>query len=513
MIDDATLLHRYAAHRSEGAFAELVRRHLPLVYSAAIRRLEGDAHRAADVAQSVFAKLARDADRLSRHTALTGWLYTATRNAAIDVVRSEQRRRIREQEAHTMQEISAPPETPIDWAKLQPVLDGVMDELEDDDREAVLLRYFQNRPFAEIACAIGLSEDAARKRVERAVEKLRSPLRQHGITSTSAALATVLASETALAAPATLASSIVGAAVANGSVTAGTAVLTSTAKLWIGIAAAAAIGGAVGVVSQRGTIAELRDAQAKTRQELAKLPETNAASLNARVAAEQELAPLRASSRARDAAAPASNQTVTPRPTDAAPRSATPLPIAQTPKTRQQRSDLHQRYDPFLLKYGLTPAQADRFVDLKIAIYEAQDDLQAAVRTAGAQGDSTAVEAMRSKLVKPMWDEIRQLLGPEGYRAYGSFETASAYRPAYIDPMLPEFYSANVPLSAQQVDQLLQLVTAHHRSVRVNPTDISTQGIVDWDGVVAQAGEVLTPAQLVVLQRYTTSRKSEQASH
>src|SRR4051812_40364318 len=141
MNEDAALLRRYAEKKSEAAFAELVRRHLDLVYSAALRRLGGDTHGAADVAQHVFSTLARDADKLSRHGVLTAWLYTATRNAAIDLMRSEQRRRTREQEAFVLQ-TSMTATTDPDWEKLRPVLDEVMDELPESDRTAVLLRFF-----------------------------------------------------------------------------------------------------------------------------------------------------------------------------------------------------------------------------------------------------------------------------------------------------------------------------------------------------------------------------------
>lgn len=207
MNDDAALLRRYADEKSEAAFTELVRRHLDLVYSAALRRLHGDAHRAADVAQQVFATLARDAKKLSGHTVLTAWLYTATRNAAIDFIRAEQRRHVREQEALTMETLFAA--TPdAEWEKLRPVLDEVMDELSDADRTAVLLRFFEKRAFAEIGTALHLSEDAARMRVDRALEKLRALLGRRGVTSTSAALTAVLANQVVTAAPAGLAGTI-----------------------------------------------------------------------------------------------------------------------------------------------------------------------------------------------------------------------------------------------------------------------------------------------------------------
>src|SRR3954469_9530917 len=148
MNDDVSLLRRYASVRDETAFAELVQRTLPLVYSAALRRLGGDTHRAQDVAQVVFCSLARDAGRIVRHPVLTGWLYTATRNAVIDIIRTEKRRRVREEEAHAMQEIEMKPDAPADWSQLRPMLDGAMDQLRDQDREAILLRFFQGLTFS-----------------------------------------------------------------------------------------------------------------------------------------------------------------------------------------------------------------------------------------------------------------------------------------------------------------------------------------------------------------------------
>src|SRR5690242_18140668 len=107
MTDDLNLLRRYVDDRSDEAFAELVQRHLPLVYSAATRRLHGDAHRAHDVAQLVFTALAREAPSLTRHPSLVGWLYTATRHAASGLIRTEHRRAAREREALAMDEIHA----------------------------------------------------------------------------------------------------------------------------------------------------------------------------------------------------------------------------------------------------------------------------------------------------------------------------------------------------------------------------------------------------------------------
>lgn len=208
---DSELLRRYVEEGSEPAFAELVRRHLDLVYAAALRRLGGDAHAAADVAQQVFIALARQASALTRCPVLPGWLYTTTRNVAVDFIRAEQRRRAREQEAHTMEELNSPNSGDAAWAQMRPMLDAAMDELSNADREAVLLRFFARRPFGEIGTALNLSEDAARMRVERALDKLNAFLAKRGVTSTSSALAAVLANQAAATAPSGLVATITGA--------------------------------------------------------------------------------------------------------------------------------------------------------------------------------------------------------------------------------------------------------------------------------------------------------------
>ncbi|MCX6951619.1 MAG: sigma-70 family RNA polymerase sigma factor [Verrucomicrobia bacterium] len=311
MNDDATLLRRYAEGKSEAAFAELVGRHLDLVYSAALRRLGGDAHRAADVAQQVFATLAREAARLSRHTVLTAWLYTATRNAATDVIRTEQRRRAREQEAHLMETLLSDSAPDPEWEKLRPVIDAAMDELAEADRTAVLLRYFKQWGFAEIGAALGLSENAARMRVDRALDRLRTQLARRGVTS-AAAFATVLASQTVTAAPAGLAATIADAALpgASAAVTS-TGFLTMT-NLKIALVTATALAGLttawVEVRASRALETEISHLSAEhaalvnVRRENQRLAASSARVREVRAVAAAAPAPARAASEVKSAA-------------------------------------------------------------------------------------------------------------------------------------------------------------------------------------------------------------------
>lgn len=213
---DNELLRRFAADRSEPDFTELVERHVGLVYSAALRQMAGDTGAAEDVTQAVFADLARKAARLTGHTSLTGWLYTSTRYLAANVRRDEHRRRQREQEALMMDRLLQPADPAPDWDKLRPVLDEAMHELSEADREAVLLRFFERRPLAEVGESLGLNENAARMRVDRALDKLRRLLARRGVTSTAAALGLALAERTLAEVPAGLARRVSHAAVVAG---------------------------------------------------------------------------------------------------------------------------------------------------------------------------------------------------------------------------------------------------------------------------------------------------------
>ncbi len=265
MPTDAELLRAYADEKSEAAFGELVRRHVNLVYSVALRQCGGDAHLAEDVAQRVFTDLAHKARQLSGHAVLGGWLYRSAQFAASDVVRAERRRRAREQEAQAMEEISRPESTAgdADWQKLAAVLDQAIGELAASDRDAVVLRFFENRPFAEIGATLRLTEDAARMRVERALDKLRAALGRHGITSTTAALGVALANQAAAIAPAGVAASVTGAALAgataaaSGSVGALLAFLTMS-KIKVGIVSAIVMAGLATAVVEVRANRELR---------------------------------------------------------------------------------------------------------------------------------------------------------------------------------------------------------------------------------------------------------------
>jgi RNA polymerase sigma factor (sigma-70 family) len=267
MIDDAELLRRYASERAQDAFTELVRRHIDFVYAAGLRQVRGNSALAQDVTQKVFIDLARKADTLARHRVLLGWLHTATRYAAAKAVRAETRRAAWEhaaQTAHILNENPSSAADTVDWQRIQPVLDDVLGELAERERAAILLRFFEAKPFAEVGAKLALNESAARSCVNRALEKMRGHLERRGIASTGAALGAAMAGHMSVAAPAGLAASVAAAAVAS-SAAAGSATmfgaLFAMSKIKIGIAGvllvAALVPAALEVKANRSLRAEL----------------------------------------------------------------------------------------------------------------------------------------------------------------------------------------------------------------------------------------------------------------
>jgi RNA polymerase sigma factor (sigma-70 family) len=230
MTLDNELLGRYAETRSEDAFAELVRRHLDLVYSAALRQVNSDTHLAQKVAQSVFTDLARQAASLSQQAILAGWLYTRTHVAAAKVMRTGQRRQPRGLEASALSEPTLDASLEPDWNRLRGILDEAMFELKEADREALLLRHFENLRLAEAGARLGLNENEARARVDRALERLCARVARRGLATPVSVLSMLITVNAVQAAPARLAAILTPVAIA-GAATAGKSALAFL-KFW-----------------------------------------------------------------------------------------------------------------------------------------------------------------------------------------------------------------------------------------------------------------------------------------
>jgi RNA polymerase sigma factor (sigma-70 family) len=273
MTDSQQLLADYAKNGSETAFRELVTHYIDLVFSTALRLVDGDAHRAEDVVQTVFMDLARQAYKLSRGTMLGGWLHRDTCFVAAKIMRGERRRQFRESQAAEMNALNA---TETRFADIAPVLDEAINELGDEDRRAILLRFYEQYDLRSVGEALGSSENAAQKRVTRALDQLHSMLTRRGIALSAAGLGTALAGEAVTAAPAALAASVAGSALAGVAAATGVGfgafkIMTIT-KLKLSVLSAIVIGGlATSLVVQHQALVRLRDDTKSLQQQIVEL--------------------------------------------------------------------------------------------------------------------------------------------------------------------------------------------------------------------------------------------------
>ena len=284
--NDQDLLRQFSRDHSQDAFTALVQRHMNLVYSTALRHVRSR-ELAEEVAQSVFSDLARNAARLKAKTVLSAWLYQVTRGQAVDVVRRESRRQARERFAAEMTAVNA---TSSDWTRIELLLDDAMESLNETDRAAVLLRYFENKPLREVGALLGASDDAAQKRVSRAVERLREFFSKRGVTASASGLVVLLSANAIQAAPAGLVAAIstTAAALAGTIVpttTTATAIktiaMTTLQKAIIGVTLAAAVGAGIYEARQNS---KLRDQNESLQQQTAQL-KTESESLSNRLTA------------------------------------------------------------------------------------------------------------------------------------------------------------------------------------------------------------------------------------
>ncbi len=294
-MNDLELLRQYTEKASEEAFTALVQRHLNLVYGTALRHVRSS-QLAEEVSQSVFLSLAKNARTLRPDTILPAWLYQVARRAAIDVVRGEARREQREQIALDLANMKS--DSP-EWMRIEGLLDEVLETLEEPDRNAILLRFFQNKSLREVGEILGTSEDAARKRVSRAVEELRTVFARRGIAVGAAGLVALLSAQALHAAPIGLCATISAAAFSGAAVihpvttlaTTKVIAMTMMQKALITTALAAAVG--TGIYEARQASRFQEEALAAQRQQEA-LTQQNLQLQNERDDATNQLANLRA---------------------------------------------------------------------------------------------------------------------------------------------------------------------------------------------------------------------------
>lgn len=523
MFDDAELLRRYATDRSEDAFTELVQRHLSLVHQAALRRTNGQVQLAEEVAQSVFLKLAQNAAGLQQHAVLAGWLYVATRHAAATAMRTEQRRKAREQEAQAMNETSTPGVGGSEWERLRPELDSVMDELGEADRDAILLRFFENRAYAEIGRRLRISEDAARMRVDRALDKLRALLGRRGIKSAAAALGGLLATQSAIAAPAGLAATVTGSVFGGVGVATATAgggtfiAIMTTNKIVMGIVASVALvagGTAVyefGEARQaKAALATMSDEEERLRAQLGQEALKARESASRAHEAELEISALRQRLKELETA-----QAMGHKPSDSTAR-AIPKPVAASfsekmnilyaspeyidLRLKSAAAALHLQYGPLYRKLGLSEAKIREFEGLMLDRQQALFDTFAAAIKSGVSIDDPTLGNLNDPGQAAITEKLRALLGSSGYAQYlatASATTATAR--LTVEGLASSLYYTAEPLSAEQGQRLTQLI-ADHMPKPSGKAMVQSLPAPDWPSIYAQAREFLKEPQVDTLR-------------
>jgi RNA polymerase sigma factor (sigma-70 family) len=526
MIEDTELLRRYAEECSEAAFEELVRRRIDLVYSVARRQCGGDTHLAEEVTQRVFADLARKAKTLTGRTVISGWLYRSAQFAASDAVRSERRRRAREQEDFLMKEIATGlrsghrAEENAGTERLRQLLDAALGELSEGDRDAVALRFLEERPWAEVAGVLGLKEDAARKRVTRALDSLQGLLARRGITSTAVALSGALGGQAGVAAPVGLAASVAAGALAAGVSSggmgmAGILISMSTLKTSVSMGVAVvAIGFGIYEARQHSLADVAAVANEGERERLqAQLNATSkivTRSEQRAVRSEEQLGALERKTRGLF-----SNQT--PLASTLAlgaglgatseGRGMLFIPLSTDPaEARQQvrnlnRSSARTTYSAFYRKLGFTPEQSNRFDDL---VLENTERGSALFKKAAAQSPAQDRESLQT-VAEVISDQNHASLaalvnGTFGDRVGGEFQhfqETMALRPVTNQLASGLFYT-ETPLTVAQAEQLVVIMAKNARTAdgKVNPATM------DKSAVLAAAQAVLSAPQIEALSGY-----------
>ncbi|MES2697962.1 MAG: sigma-70 family RNA polymerase sigma factor [Verrucomicrobiota bacterium] len=508
--DDAELLKRYARERDEGAFAEMVRRYVGLVYHAALRQVGGEVHRAEEVAQEVFTRLARKAAALGGHDSLAGWLHTTTRFAARENVRAERRRRAREQEAFLMNETTAGSRDP-EWERLRPAIDEALGELEAHERDVVLWRYFVGLSWREIAARLGGSENAARMRGDRALERLQGRLARRGLTSTAAVLSAGLVAEASAGVPAGLAGSVTSGALA------GAVAATSGAGL-AGFMSASKLGWAAGIAvlaSLLGTAVfqEWAAASELSRAQVARVE-------SERLAAELKSLSERAGALEKERAERARAAAALAKPTQQAGANAANTANAGTSEAESwdavaqgralmnrypalkdaivKRSDaIHNfRYGPVIREMGLTPEQEARFREL----VRTQDGIGSPV---GPKGELVFFSAGNGLTLAESNAGVRELVGEANYQRMGEFLRRHDARDAMAG-LAGTLTFSEAPLSVEQAQRLLGIMLGSPKEIGAGPKGF------DWGAITAQAAGVLTPAQMDAFARMRASREARE---
>lgn len=493
--NDFDLLRAFTRDQSQDAFATLVQRHLNLVYCAAWRQVRSP-QLAEEVAQSVFADLARQAAGLKPETVLTAWLYQITRRTAIDVVRREARRQLREQIASEMNAMNA---TADDWTQIEPLLDEAMHALDDTDRTAVLLRYFENKSLREVGEALGTTDDAARKRVNRAVDRLREFFDSNGVSVSTSGLALVISANAVQAAPVGLAVTISAATVLLGETlvpivaTTQAIAMTTLQKALVATTLVAAIG--VGIHQFREN-AKLREQNAQLERQHASLSEQLQQAQSERDTARSRVATAPPSAPAQEKANSSEllklrGQVGVLRQEKTDLGSKSPLSkVTADPETRtvmrsQQKAAMSALYSGLAKSQNWTPEVKGQFDDLLAdGIMDGIDLITRSLHEKRSRGE---VDQLFSAHEQAFQEKVSTLLGAEGTAQYQEFtrDLGSTITAAQFEAKL----SGETAAKAEKKQQLLQAMQEETRATLASaglPADFQTLPMLNFRNIASE---------------------------
>ncbi len=501
MANDAELLGQFtrdfASSAGQDAFAELVERHLPLVYSAALRQVRSP-QLAEEVSQSVFTQLANHAIALQPKTVLAAWLHRVTYHAAVDVVRREARRQARERIACEMSTLMN--DEAADWTQIEPHLDQAVQSLDETDRTAILLRYFENKSLREVGETLGFSEDAAQKRVSRALDRLRDYFVKNKIAVPAAGLAVVISANAIQAVPVGLPSTISATSLAVPiSATLTTAkiiAMTTIQKIAIG---AVLVGAAVAIVYQQREVSHLRQQNENYAQQQAHE--------NALAAQVQQLQQERDQASNALASAKEENASLKNRPTEVlklrgevgklrdekAQLGATTAlsKLTATPEERalvreQQKAGMSLIYKELTKQLKLTPDQTGKFNDLLADhIMQGIDYVAAGIRDKTPSDQLSQIFASDNASLN---QSIQDLLGADALAQYQDY-TKNLLGALTTDQFAESLTGSDDEKKAKET-QLRQAIQQEVQSTLANaglPADFQTVPILNFVNIASEA--------------------------
>ena len=490
--DDITLLKEYAGG-DESAFTALFKRHVHLVYSAALRQTRNPSH-AEEVTQAVFILLARKAKSLSPKTVLSGWLYQAARLTTASLIKREIRRQRREQEVY-MQTLTKP-ETSL-WEQIAPLLDEAMGRLGEQDRNAIVLRFFENRTPQEVAAALALNEVTARKRVSRALEKLRTLFAKRGVVLTTAIIAGTISGNSVHAAPAALANSAMAVTIAKGAMAGGSTLplVKGAVKIMAWTNTKVVIGASVVVLlavqhhenaAQAGQIAAARqqlsgqaEALAAEESRAQELEQQTAGILETESSQQKDLERLRARSKAGGQGSRSLAGAHAPSTLLAATLSD---PDAREALRRQLFTASRTRLTPLIEGLKLKKPEAEKL--LGIGADRGLKNLETAV--AFTEGTLTAEAAVQAEAntERDATNQIRLLLGDSGFAGYQECQMEFPAR-TLVDQFNKQL--GPFPISAFQREALARVIEAEPPEVASGLAgDFTVRDLVSPDGLVGR---------------------------